>query len=415
MSVLVLAGLAVLVAAVAWRPHGYGPALGAAAAIGLAALGGAVELADLRAAVDAQWRAYVTLASVMTMTSAAERIGLLERLASIIEPYTRGPVLRAFRVTFALSAVLAAVLSNDAAILLVTPTVIALLRTVYPKRHPHFLAPFAIAVFVSAGVAPLVISNPMNLIFAEHAGIDFNRYSLTMVPVAIAGWIVAYAVLAWYFRGPLSDPAPALGAWPERKPLSQAALIVLAVVLAVLLAYPVMAYLDAPLWPVAASGAAVCAATSLLEGHGPRALLRGVTWSIFPFLLGVFVLALALERIGVVGWLASLYGSTPLPIATIGTASALGSAVLNNHPMSVLNAFALDPAPDPGHTRAFAALIGGDLGPRLLPLGSLASLLWYDLLRRHRIAVHVTTFVKLGLLLTVPTLTVSLLVLWLLS
>ena len=416
MSWWVFVGLAVLVISVAWRPYGFGPTLGAVGAVAIAAIGGAVELHDLRAAVDAQWRAYVTLAAVMTMTSTAERMGLLERLAAIIEPRTRGPVRHAFRVTFVLSALVSAVLSNDAAILLVTPTVLVLLRTVYPRRHPKFMVPFAVAVFASAGVAPLVISNPMNLIFADHAGINFNEYSITMIPIAIVGWITAYLVLAWIFREPLADPAPALGAWPgQPPPLSRAALVVVVAVISVLCAYPVLAYVDAPSWPAAAIGALVCAITSLVAGHAPRALVRGIAWAIFPFLMGVFILAVALQRVGVVTWLSDLYATASHPLATVGVTSAIGSAVLNNHPMSVLNAFALETARDPNHAQAFAALLGGDLGPRLLPVGSLASLLWYDLLRRHEVVVRVTTFVRVGILLTVPTLTVSLIVLWLLT
>ncbi len=415
-TALVFVGLAVLVGAVAWRPHGLGPTVGAALAVALAALGGAVELSDVRTAAAAQWRAYITLAAVMTMTSAAERLGLLTRLAAIIEPRTRGPVKHAFQVTFALSALVAAALSNDAAILLMTPTVLLLLRTVYPRRHPKFLVPFAVAVFTAAGVAPLVISNPMNLIFCDHAGIGFNAYAVAMIPVAIAGWLVAYAALAWIFRDVLADPAPALGAWPTApERLSRGAQIVLMTVAVALCAYPVFAYFDLPLWPVAAAGAAVCVAVSVHAGHRGADLAGGVAWTIFPFLMGVFILAMALERVGVVAWLRSLYGSSPAPVATIGVTSAIGSALLNNHPMSVLNAFALDGSPDAGNTRALAALVGGDLGPRLLPVGSLASLLWYDLLRKHQVDVRVTTFIRVGVLLTVPTLAVSLLVLWLVT
>ena len=414
MAVFVFLGLTVLVGTVAWRPHGWGPTIGAVAAVGVAALGGVVWPHDIATALSAQWRAYVTLASVMTMTATAERLGLIERLAAIIEPRTRGPVRQAFRVTFVVSFVVAAVLSNDAAILLMTPTVIVLLRTVYPRRNPKFLVPFALAVFASAGVAPLVISNPMNLIFAEHAGLGFNAYSMRMIPIALVGSITAYTVLAWTFRDVLADPAPALGSWPEKRPLTVHARIALIVLIVVLCAYPVMSYLDVPLWPVAATGAVLCAATSLAAGQPAIAIARGVTWTIFPFLLGVFVLAVALERIGVVDWLRWHYASHH-PLAVIGTTSAIGSAVLNNHPMSVLNAFALDGLHDPHHARAFAALIGGDLGPRLLPMGSLASLLWYDLLRRHAVVVRVTTFVRIGVLLTIPTLAVSLLALWLVS
>ena len=90
---------------------------------------------------------------------------------------------------------------------------------------------------------------------------------------------------------------------------------------------------------------------------------------------------------------------------------ALGVAVLIVV-LSVLNGFAI-PAGD--HDLAFAALIGGDLGPRLLPIGSLASLLWYDLLRKHAVTISVGAFVRVGVILTVPTLTVSLGLLWLLS
>ncbi|HMG52697.1 MAG TPA: SLC13 family permease, partial [Kofleriaceae bacterium] len=295
----------------AWRPHGLGPALGALAAVAIAAAGGAAHWEDVPAALGAQWRAYITLASVMAMTSAAEQMMLLERLAAIIEPRTRGPVRHAFRVTFALSGVMAAALSNDAAILVMTPTVLVLLRTVYPRRHPKFVVPFSVAVFASAGVAPLVISNPMNLIFAEHAGIDFNQYSITMIPIAVIGALVAYLVLAWLFREPLADPAPALGAWPTPPAmLSGGARVVLATVIGVLCAYPVMSWLDAPLWPVAATGAGICMATQLIGGHSLRSLVAGISWTIFPFLLGVFILAIALQRVGVVDWLRGLYASS---------------------------------------------------------------------------------------------------------
>ena len=58
------------------------------------------------------------------------------------------------------------------------------------------------------------------------------------------------------------------------------------------------------------------------------------------------------------------------------------------------------------------ALIGGDLGPRLLPVGSLAGLLWLDALRRLKVDVSLVDFVRVGAAITVPTLAVSL---WLLG
>lgn len=405
-TAIVCLALVVLIGAVAWRPHGLGPTIGALAALAIVLVGPA-QLGDLVDALRAQWRAYVTLVSIMIMTTAAERMGLLVRIAALIEPRTRGPVRHAFRLTFVVSALMSAVLSNDAAILLMTPTVLALLRTVYPRRNPVFLAPFAFAVFAAAGVAPLVIGNPMNLIFADHVGIGFNEYALVMIPVAVAGWIVAYAVLAWWFRRVLADESPALGRFePAIEPLPLGAWIVLGTLGVELCAYPVMSYLDVPLWPAALAGGLVCLGASATAGHA-RAVAGGITWPIFPFLVAVYVLAVALARIGVVEWLHALYTTSAAPLLAIGVTNALGSAVLNNHPMSVLAALALDDT----HAHAFAALIGGDLGPRLLPIGSLASLLWFDVLRKHGVDVRVRTFVGLGVLLTIPTLAVSLAVL----
>jgi arsenical pump membrane protein len=62
-----------------------------------------------------------------------------------------------------------------------------------------------------------------------------------------------------------------------------------------------------------------------------------------------------------------------------------------------------------------AALVGGDIGPRLLPIGSLAGLLWIDLLRRSGIQVGVMRFVRVGMLVLLPTLVVSLVLLWLIA
>jgi arsenical pump membrane protein len=414
LAVVALAfGLFALVAIVSWRPHGWGPTLGAAIAVGVGLAVDQIQLADFATALREQWRAFLTLGSVMVMTSSAERMGWFTHLASIIERYARGPVRSAFRMTFILAAAMSALLSNDAAILVLTPTVIALLRTVYPKRNPKFLVPFAVAVFAAAGVAPFLISNPMNLIFADHVGIGFNQYLITMVPIALIGWTCTYAVLAYLFRDVLTDQAPALGAWPTLPSKPRGARVVLVALVMSSLAYPAMSALGAPLWPVAVTAAFACVAACAGSGQSVRSVLAKVTWTIFPFLVGVFLLALALQRVGAVAWLQTVYAGSPSSLAVVGTTSAIGSALMNNHPMSMLNAFALEHATS--SSSHFAALIGGDLGPRLLPVGSLASLLWFDALTKAGVAVSVRRFVVVGLYLTIPTLIVSLMALKIIS
>jgi arsenical pump membrane protein len=400
-----------LAIALAWR-HPWAPAAGALVGVGLALATRAATAKDVEHALGDLWRPMLSIIGIMTTTACAAELGIFTRLAAWIEPRTRGPVRHAFRFVFVIAALTAAILSNDAAILLLTPVVIELLRTVYPKRNPKFLIPFAFAAFIAAGVAPLPTGNPMNLVVAYRAGIDFNAYAVHMIPVAIAGWIVAYLMLSWWYRDVLSDEAPALGAAPPTIPLSIHAKLVLLATGASIAAYPVLAAAGAPIWPVAATAALICLAVAMHRRVDLARISAGISWELIPFLFGVLVLATALARAGVTARLAELYAETPAPLATVGTIAAAGSALIDNHPMALIHSIALKGASD---TMVFAALIGGDLGPRLLPIGSLAGLLWMHQLRRQGVSVSLRTFVTVGAVVTVPSLVASLIMLWLVA
>src|SRR5688572_9346131 len=98
------------------------PALAAAAAVAVLLGGGLVGPADLERAFFEIWRGLIGVMAIMITAAVAHRLGLLERGAALVEHATRGPVHRAFAVVFALSALSAAVLNNDTAVLLLSPT-----------------------------------------------------------------------------------------------------------------------------------------------------------------------------------------------------------------------------------------------------------------------------------------------------
>jgi arsenical pump membrane protein len=386
MFAIALASMAATLAiALAWRSV-WAPAVGAVTGVAIALAGGAAVPADLARAAHELWRPLIVIVSVMLTAAAAAEVGVFAKLASWIEPRTRGPVRHAFRVTFIAAALTSALLSNDAAILLVTPVVIELLRAVYPQRHVKFFVPFAFAAFVAAGVAPLPTGNPMNLVVTSRSGIGFATYAAHMIPVALVGWVVAYVVLAWVFRDALADEEPAAGAGPPPVTLGREAKVVLVTTALSIASYPVIAALGYSPWVVAAPAALIC----LAAARTPR-VLRDVSWELVPFLFGVLVLATALARAGVTGTLSQLYVASPAPRATIGAVATVGSAIMNNHPMALLHSLALADQPD---SYIYAALVGGDLGPRLLPVGSLAGLLWLDALRRRGISVPLRLFIR---------------------
>jgi arsenical pump membrane protein len=389
-----------------------GPA--AAAALGVAVLlaTGVVSPADLADTLGVLWRPSLAILSIMLTTNVAQRLGILDHFAGLLEPRPGQPVGRLFRSVFALSAVTSAVLNNDAAVLLLTPLIVRLIRRRYPNR-PDLVVPFAFAVFAAAGVAPLVISNPMNLIVAEFAGIGFNAYAARMIPIAIAGWVTAYAILRAVFRRRLLGDTGGGEAGRSTAPrLSRPAKQFLALFAAALGAYPALSYAGGPVWAVAAGSAALGA--WMCWHHriaSPVQLAAAVSWEVLLFLFFVFVLVLGLRNVGLVERIANLYNSPAGPAAqvvVIGFSSAVGSSLLNNHPMAILNALAIRSLPDGTQWHMLAALIGGDLGPRLLPMGSLAGLLWLDSLRRQGVHIGLSRFIVVGLAVTLPTLGVSL-------
>jgi arsenical pump membrane protein len=233
-----------------------------------------------------------------------------------------------------------------------------------------------------------------------------------MIPVALVGWLVAYAMLAWCYRDALADQAPALGAAPPVAPLTGHARIVLVATGVSIVSYPVLAALGLPIWPVALPAAVICVGAAVRRGVPGRQIAEGISWELLPFLFGVLVLATALARAGVTDSLRALYASTPYPLATVGGVAAAGSALIDNHPMALLHSLALEGSPE---ELVLAALVGGDLGPRLLPIGSLAGLLWTHQLRQKGVVVPLATFVRVGLVVTVPSLAASLIALWLVT
>jgi len=389
---------------------------GSAALLGVIALFGTGVLSpdQLVEAARLQWPPLLALASIMVMTGVVQEAGAFERLSARLETRARTrSATHTFTVVFLASAVTPALLNNDAAILILTPLVVALARRLYPRR-PELTAAFAFAVFLAPGVAPFLVSNPMNMIAAELAGLDFNSYASVMLPISIVGAAVTYAILRLVYRRLLrsATPASAPVTTVHRRAGERPAV---ALMLAVFAAYPIAAARGVEIWFVAVAGALGALALSRVYEIAPmRRVVRHVSLDILVFLWGIFLVVQGLRSIGAVDWLAGVYGAAPpgsgRQLATIGAISAAGSAAIDNHPMSILNMLAIDGSRDP--RSLLAALVGGDIGPRLLPIGSLAGLLWMDLLRRAGVDIGLGRFVRLGTLVLVPTLAISLALLW---
>jgi arsenical pump membrane protein len=392
---------------------------GRAAVLGVFVLlaAGLLRPVDLVEAARLQWRPLLALSCIMVMTGVVQEVGAFERLAALLESRARSrSAAYTFTVVFVVSVITPSLLNNDAAILILTPLVVALTRRLYPG-NPAITLAFAFAVFLAPGVAPFIVSNPMNMIVAEFTGLDFMSYAAVMLPISVAGAVATYLILRLVYRNLLRSTKPVEGGvlvTIHRHPAERPAVILLALVF---IAYPIGATLGAEIWFIAVAGAVASLVLTRVYRLAPARKIAGhISFDILAFLWGIFLVVQGLRGVGAVDWLASIYGASSAGsgehLATIGVTSAVGSAIIDNHPMSILNMMAIGSGDDA--KSLLAALVGGDIGPRLLPIGSLAGLLWMDLLRRSGVPIGIVRFLRIGTIVLIPTLALSLVMLWLL-
>jgi arsenical pump membrane protein len=404
---------------VIWQPRGLGIGWSAAAGAVAALLAGVVKPGDVPVVWHIVWNATGAFVAIIIISLLLDKAGFFEWAALHVARWGRGSGKRLFVLLVLLGAAVAALFANDGAALILTPIVIAMLAAL--RFPPRATLAFVMAAGFIADTSslPLVVSNLVNIVSADYFGIGFGRYASVMAPVNVVAVLATLAALAWFFgRDIPRDYDVHQLKRPSDAIRDRATFVAGWWVLAILLAgFFWLEGLGIPVSAVAAAGAVVLFAVAA-RGHviPTREVLANAPWQIVLFSLGMYLVVYGLRNAGLTSLLTALLdrcAEQGVWGAALGTGllTAILSSIMNNLPTVLVGALSIDATTAHGAVReamVYANVIGSDLGPKITPIGSLATLLWLHVLGTKGITISWGYYFRVGIVLTLPVLLVTL-------
>jgi arsenical pump membrane protein len=402
---------------VIWQPKGL--QIGTSAIIGavVAYIFGVVSYEDLFSVFDIVWDATFAFIGIIILSLVLDEIGFFEWCALKMAKFSNGDGVKMFVYSILLGALVSALFANDGAALILTPILLAKMR-ILQLNMKTILAFLLAGGFISDSASlPFVFSNLTNIVTANYFDIGFSEYLLNMYLPFIVSVIVSIVVLLIVLRKDipkrvdidlLTDADSVL----KNKTLFYFSWVFLALLL---VGYFVGDAYDIPISVFALGGGLLfLLIATLFKTVEPIHIIKNAPWQVVWFSLGLYIVVYGLKNAGLTEYLTTILESLNTQgdfIAVMGTGfiSAILSAFMNNMPTIMVMDIALK---DIGNSAMiYANIIGCNLGPKMTPFGSLATLLWLHTLKQKGVTIGFWQYSKFGLIVTPPILFIVLLTL----
>jgi len=402
---------------VIWQPKGL--EIGTSAVIGaiVALVVGIVSFDDVLVVTNIVWDATLAFIGIIILSMVLDEIGFFEWCAIKMAKLSNGNGHLMFIYALILGSFVSALFANDGAALILTPILLAKMRIL--KLNAKTILAFLLAGgFISDSASlPFVFSNLTNIVTANYFNIGFVEYLSNMIIPYIVSTIVSIIVLWMILRNDipktvditlLKNPDDVL----KSKTLFKFSWIFLALLLA---GYFIGDQYHLPVSVFALGGGLIfLIIASVSKNANALTIIKTAPWQVVWFSIGLYIVVYGLKNAGLTDYLTIILkdlASRGDAIAIIGTGfiSAFLSAIMNNMPTIMVMDIALQDIPN--QALAYANIIGCNLGPKMTPFGSLATLLWLHVLAQKGVKIGFLQYSKFGLIVTPPVLFIVLLTL----
>lgn len=385
-----------------------------------------VDFKDAYFVFSLVWDSSLTLLGLIILSFSLEALGFFDFIASKIlhfskekneeKIYISTKKLMFFLLIFVFF--LSAFFANDGAILIITPIIIALFSTLKDcKNYAFILSSFLLSLsfLCDASSNALVISNLTNIITANYFKIEFLEFAKNMFLPNLFVLLSTIAVVFLLYIRVLPKRLEFKRIKKEQISLK------LFFLCAVFLFLFVSSFFIGEIFDIKISFFALLWAGIFwlivlkIQGKKSLKILFDAPYGVLLFSFGLYMVVFALHKIGVSEILVKSYAflmqENKTGIFGIALLSAFGSSVFNNLPMVLIGDLALKEyfenfSFEP--LMIYAHLLGVNIGPKLTPIGSLATLLWLGVLAKKGIEISFWQYCKFGFLITLPVLIFSL-------
>lgn len=405
-----------------WRPHvneAIPATVGALAVI----LSGSVSFTDLGVITETIGGAAVTIMATIVMAIVLESFGFFSWAAERLLEKAQGSGIRLFWLTNLFCFLMTLFVNNDGSILITTPILLMLLGRLRLKNHQKIPYLLSGALIATASSAPIGVSNIVNLIALKIVHMDLYMHTAMMfVPASLGLAFLALLLFAMFYRTlPRKLPSVGRGAWihppaaghhplkeaePQRIPREKQTRImrsILIFVFCVRASLFVASYIHFPVSLMAVIGSLFLLAWRWIYLKiSPADMVRKTPWYILVFAFSMYVIIYGLRNIGLTEWL--IHFMQPLVAGSLLHASVMMGLLLsvlsnlfNNHPALMVGTLTLtNMGLDPLTLKIayLAAVIGSDIGSLLLPIGTLATLMWMHIVKKGKVKISWKDYLK---------------------